>query len=91
MQGQTSPMNAAAQLAQKAMLVRSLQNNPTAPANMWQQRQANAMVPGTQAAGANAVGQNPQVLAMQQQMQQPLQPPMQPMMDPSLMPPPGVS
>lgn len=58
-QGQTSPLNAAAQLAQKAMLVRAL----TQP--QMQQRQANAMLPGTNAMMAQAPLPQPQMPPMQ--------------------------
>lgn len=43
MQGQTSPTNAAAQLVQKALLVRALQQP------QMQQQQANSMLPKTNA------------------------------------------
>lgn len=58
-QSQTSPMNAAAQLAQKAMLVRAL----TAP--QMQQRQAQGMLPQTQAMMAQSPLPNPQMPPMQ--------------------------
>lgn len=59
MQGQTSPLNAAAQLAQKAMLVRAL----TAPQR--QQQQAQGMLPQTQAMMGQAPLPNPQMPPMQ--------------------------
>lgn len=58
-QGQTSPMNAAAQLAQKAMLVRAL----TQP--QMQQRQAQGMLPQTQAMMGQAPLPNAQMPPMQ--------------------------
>ncbi len=87
MQGSTSPQNAAAQLVQKAMLVRALQGGST-PQQMMQQHQATAGVPGTSTMINPAMAQNPQVQAMQQGMQQPMQ---MPPIDPSLMPTPGYS
>jgi hypothetical protein len=47
-QGVTTPQNAAAQLVQKAMLIRALQGGAT-PQQMMQQHQANAMLPQTNA------------------------------------------
>lgn len=82
-QGRITPQNAAAQLAQKAMLVRALQGG-----SAMQQHQATAQVPATQAMINPAMSQNPQVQAMQQGMQQPMQ---QQIVDPSLMPTPGYS
>jgi hypothetical protein len=58
-QGQTTPLNAAAQLAQKAMLVRAL----TAP--QQQQRQANGMLPQTNAMMGQAPLPQPQMPPMQ--------------------------
>jgi hypothetical protein len=91
MEARTNPMQGAAQLAQKVMLMRALQNPPPTMA----QRQATNMIPQTQAMNNPALAQNPQIQAMQQGMQQPMPlnlnvPPMaQP--DPSLMPTPGYS
>lgn len=48
MQGSVSPENAAATLVQKAMLIRALNGQPS-PQQMMQQRQANAMLPQTNA------------------------------------------
>lgn len=91
MQGQTSPMGAGAQLVQKIMLMKALQDAPQTPggATGQQQRAANAMIPGTQAMTNPAMSQNPQIQAMQQGMQQPIQ--QQPLPDPSLQPIPGYS
>jgi hypothetical protein len=97
MQGRISPMDGAAQLVQKVMLMRALQNMPQTPggATGQQQRQATAGVAPTNAAAPGAVAANPQIQAMQQGMQQPMPlnlnvPPMTPP-DPSLMPTPGYS
>lgn len=59
MQGQVSPMNAAATLAQKAMLVRALQGQQQAQ----QQPIAQGMLPGTQA----QMAADPQMQALQAQ------------------------
>lgn len=64
MQGQVSPMNAGATLAQKAMLIRSLQGQPT-PQQMYQTHQANAMLPGTNAMMGQAPLPQPQMPPMQ--------------------------
>jgi hypothetical protein len=88
MQGSVSPTNAAATLAQKAMLVRALQGGPT-PQQMMQQHQANGMIPGT-----NAMMQaDPTMQALQQTPQIPMQPmnPSPAIADPNAMPVPGVS
>jgi hypothetical protein len=88
MQGQISPGNAAAQLAQKALLMKALQNPPQS----FQQRQANNMLPQTAAMQDPAMAANPQLQSMQQQMQQPI--PLNlnlPPTDPSLQPQPGIS
>lgn len=58
MQGQISPFNAAASLAQKAMLMRALQVHQ----QQQQQQQAQGMLPGTQA----QIAQDPQIQALQQ-------------------------
>lgn len=83
-QPQGQPMNPAAQLAQKAMLVRALQGGP----QQMQQHQANSMLPGTQ----GQIAQDPAMQALQQagqvpsmQMGQPSIPP------PNGMPTPGFS
>jgi hypothetical protein len=94
MQPQTGPMNAGAQLMQKIMLMKALQNAPQTPggATGQQQRAATAGVPGTQAMINPAMSQNPQIQAMQQGMAAPLTPQqMQAPLDPSLLPTPGYS
>jgi len=70
MQGNISPLNAAATLAQKAMLIRALQ------APQIQQQQANAMLPKTNA----MISQDPSMQALQRP---PQMPPMQ-MPDPTI-------
>lgn len=94
MMGQMSPMNAGAQLMQKVMLMKALQNAPQTPggATGGQQRQATAGVAPTNAMLDPAMSQNPQIQAMQQGMAAPMNPlQMQAPLDPSLMPPPGYS
>lgn len=93
MQGQISPLNAAATLAQKAMLIKSLQGQSAQPQTpplqqMYQQHQANAMLPGTNA----MMQQDPTMQALQQSPQLP--PPAfgQPQIPPGMnQPPPGFS
>jgi hypothetical protein len=87
MQGTTTPMNAAAQLVQKAMLIKALQNPPPTMAQRQATAAANVGTPGA----AATLAMNPQIQAMQQQAQQPL--PQQPLNipDPSLQPTPGWS
>lgn len=75
MQGSISPMNAASTLSQKAMLMRSLQGQSAQPQQppllqMYQQHQANSMLPGTNA----MMAQDPTMQALQQP---PPMPPMQ--------------
>lgn len=62
MQGQTNPMGAAAQLAQKAMLIKSLQGQSATP---LQTHQANAMLPGTNQMMAQAPLPQPPMPPMQ--------------------------
>lgn len=64
MQGSISPMNAASNLVQKVMLMRALQNAPQTPggATGQQQRQANALLPSTNAQISN----DPTMQALQQ-------------------------
>jgi hypothetical protein len=57
MQGQTSPLNAGAQLAQKLMLMRALQGQ-------HQQQQANSMLPQTN----QQIAQDPTMAALQNPM-----------------------
>lgn len=64
MQGQTTPQNATAQMIQKILAMKAMQQGQ-------QQQGANAMIPGTQAMSDPAMAQNPQIQAMQQRMQQP--------------------
>jgi hypothetical protein len=79
MQGHISPTNAASQLMQKIMLMKALQNAPQTPggATGGQQRQANAMLPQTNALMAQpnpqlqqrtnqSLAQNPMLQALQQ-------------------------
>jgi hypothetical protein len=93
-QAQVSPLQGGAQLVQKLMLMKALQNAPQTPggATGQQQHQANAMVPGTSAQIASdptmSALQSPQMNpALLQQLQG--QPP--PIADPSLQPIPGYS
>lgn len=86
MQGQVSPMNAAATLAQKAMLVRALQGGAN-PQQMMQQHQANTMLPGTNAQMAN----DPTMQALQAQGMQPMQMGQPPIPGPFAQPTPGSS
>lgn len=87
MQGQTTPLNAASQLAQKAMLVRSLQGSQTPPLQqMYQTHQANAGMPAAQAQMAN----DPQMQAILNN-QQPLPMTLPGPQIPQQMPPDGVS
>jgi hypothetical protein len=74
MQGQVSPQNAAASLAQKAMLIRALQ------APQIQQQQANSMLPGTNA----QMAADPTMQALQQS---PQMPPVQMPANPAIAPP----
>ena len=85
MQGSVSPTNAAANLVQKAMLVRALQGGSN-PQQMYQQHQANAMLPGTNQMIAN----DPTMQALQQTPQMPMPqmgtPQIAPPMDPNAVP-----
>jgi hypothetical protein len=60
MQGHVTPANAASQLMQKIMLMRALQNPPQS----FQQRQANRMLPQT---NATMNAQTPQIMNQLQQ------------------------
>jgi hypothetical protein len=88
MQGSVSPANAAATLAQKAMLVRALQGGST-PQQMMQTHQANSMLPGTQTM------MNQQLPGMTNAINPNMPPPpglpQAPPMDHTLMPQPGIS
>lgn len=53
MASQTSPVNAAATMAQKALLINALRNQQAGNANPVQTMQANAGMPGAQATMAN--------------------------------------
>jgi hypothetical protein len=64
MQGQTSPMNAGAQLMQKILAMKAMQNQQQG----MQQKQAQAMLPGTQA----QIAADPTMQAMQQSPQLPV-------------------
>lgn len=81
-QGGMQGSNPAAQLAQKAMLVRSLQGGTP-----LQQHQANAMVPGTNA----QIAADPAMQALQQAGMQPMQMGQPPIPPPNGMPTPGFS
>lgn len=98
LQGRTNPLQAGSQLMQKIMLLKALQNAPQTPggATGGQQRQANNMLPQTNAMMTQGMPQvnsqlqegvnqsmmaNPQIQALQQPQ----------IVDPSLMPIAGYS
>jgi hypothetical protein len=86
MQGSINPLNAAANLTQKLMLMKALQKG--APPTPQQQAQANGMVPGTNA----QVAADPTMQALQQSPQ--MQPAINPQVSiapPNSQPTPGYS
>lgn len=91
MQGQTSPGNAVATIAQKALLVNALRNQQAGNANPVQTWQANQGMPGANA----TMGSDPTMQAMQQSPQGVLSPmqlqQLQQPVDPAAMIPDGVS